>query len=114
MESNSLMIFQSSNEKLKPIFSQVKLLVKINDLSLKLVVLQDKTKDFISLNKGLFIHGKAMVLYVQLSTSYRIGFQCNEKIFFNRDKIMKPTVGWQLHKQYQSLPVYKEFPALNN
>ena len=50
MESNSLMIFQSSNEKLKPIFSQVKLLVKINDLSLKLVVLQDRTKDFIPLN----------------------------------------------------------------
>ena len=47
MESNSLMIFQSSNEKLKPIFSQVKLLVKINDLSLKLVALQDRTKDFI-------------------------------------------------------------------
>ena len=63
MESNSLMIFQSSNEKLKPIFSQVKLLVKINDLSLKLVVLQDRTKDFIPFNIFLLL----LVSHLRLS-----------------------------------------------
>ena len=27
------------------------------------------------------------------------------------DKIIKPTVGWQLHIWYHNLPVYKEFPG---
>ena len=36
------------------------------------------------------------------------------KQHFYSDKIVKPTVGWQLHLWYHSLPVYKEFPGLFN
>ena len=60
--------------------------------------------------RELFLHEKAMVPYVQLSTNCRIGFWCNEKYIFDCDKIIKPTVGWQLHIRYHRLPNYKEFP----
>ena len=32
------------------------------------------------------------------------------KLKFFSNKIVKPTVGWQVHIRYHSLPVYKEFP----
>ena len=49
--------------------------------------------------RELFIQGKAMVPYVQLSTSCRIGFWRNEKIFFYGDK------------NYQANLLYKSFPG---
>ena len=58
----------------------------------------------------LFIHGKAMVPYMQLSTYLRIGFWYNEKKLYSHN-IIKPTFGWQLHIRYHGIPVYKEFPA---
>ena len=33
------------------------------------------------------------------------------KKIFESDRTMKLTVGWQLHKMYHNLPVYKELPG---
>ena len=44
------------------------------------------------LSRELFIHGKAMVPYVQLSTNCRIGFQYNENRIYTMKNMSSPVL----------------------
>ena len=61
-------------------------------------------------DRELFIHRKAMVLYVQLPTNCGLdSFITVKKNFTILTAYF--TVDWQLHIWYHNLPVYKEFPG---
>ena len=80
--------------------------------SKRLNINQIKTRIQISIflvhmTRELFIHGKAMLPYVQLSTNCRVGFWYNENKICTGIKLLSP----QLVDNYTY--AYTEFPAMN-